>query len=82
MALSGHRTPEAARLYLKRTEMQRAIGARRRRAFEEMEERSADESQNRFPCRRVRLRGLALVGAGFELAAPCPQKCGMLSKIT
>ena len=49
MALSGHRTPEAARLYLKRTEMQRAIGARRRRAFEEMEERSADESQNRSP---------------------------------
>jgi hypothetical protein len=31
MALSGHKTPDAARLYLKRTEKQRAIGARRRR---------------------------------------------------
>jgi hypothetical protein len=33
MALSGHRTPEAARLYVKRTEMQRAQAARRRRAW-------------------------------------------------
>jgi hypothetical protein len=49
MALSGHKTPEAARLYLKRTEKQRAIGARRRRAFVELEERSADESQNGAP---------------------------------
>jgi integrase len=33
MALSGHRTPEAARLYVKRTEIQRASAARKRRAW-------------------------------------------------
>lgn len=33
MALSGHRTPDAARLYVKRTEAQRAAAARRRRAW-------------------------------------------------
>ena len=31
MALSGHRTPEAARIYQKRTETQRALAARKRR---------------------------------------------------
>jgi hypothetical protein len=31
MALSGHRTPEAARLYQKRTEKQRMLAARKRR---------------------------------------------------
>lgn len=35
MALSGHKRPEAARLYLKRTEVQRATGARKRRAWVE-----------------------------------------------
>ena len=40
MALSGHRTPEAARLYIKRT-----IAARRRRAWVE-EERKGDKIQN------------------------------------
>jgi hypothetical protein len=49
MAMTGHKTSEAARLYLKRTEKQRAVGARRRRAFVELEERSAHESQNRAP---------------------------------
>jgi len=49
MAMTGHKTPDAARLYLKCTEKQRAIGARRRRAFVELEERSADESQNEAP---------------------------------
>lgn len=33
MALSGHRTPDAARLYVKRTETQRLVAARRRRAY-------------------------------------------------
>jgi hypothetical protein len=33
MALSGHSTPDAARLYVKRTEAQRGAAARRRRAF-------------------------------------------------
>lgn len=35
MSLSGHRTPDAARLYVKRTETQRGIAARRRRAYVE-----------------------------------------------
>jgi hypothetical protein len=50
MALSGHRTPEAARLYVKRTETQRMIAARKRRAWVESgsnDERSEAESQNR-----------------------------------
>ena len=33
MSLSGHSTPEAFRLYVKHTETQRAIAARRRRAW-------------------------------------------------
>jgi integrase len=45
MALSGHRTPEASRLYVKRTEAQRLVAARKRRAWIERE-RSADKSQN------------------------------------
>jgi signal transduction histidine kinase len=32
MALSGHKTPQAARLYVKRTETQRVTAARKRRA--------------------------------------------------
>lgn len=49
MALSGHRTPEAARLYVKRTETQRITAARRRRAWIESNqnrEQSADKSRN------------------------------------
>jgi hypothetical protein len=49
MALSGHRTPEAARLYVKRTETQRMIAARKRRAWVESgsnAERSETKSQN------------------------------------
>ena len=33
MSLSQHRTPDAARLYVKRTESQRLLAARRRRAY-------------------------------------------------
>jgi integrase len=33
MALSGHKTPQAARLYVKRTDAQRSIAARQRRAW-------------------------------------------------
>jgi hypothetical protein len=33
MSLSMHKTPQAARLYIKRTERQRATGARRRRKW-------------------------------------------------
>jgi hypothetical protein len=49
MALSGHRTPDAARLYVKRTETQRVTAARRRRAWIESNqnsERTEVESQN------------------------------------
>jgi hypothetical protein len=45
MALSGHKTPDAARLYVKRTDTQRVTAARRRRAWLETD-RSADKSQN------------------------------------
>lgn len=45
MALSGHATPEAARLYVKRTDTQRLMAARRRRAWVEAE-RSDDKIQN------------------------------------
>lgn len=45
MALSGHRTPEASRLYVKRTETQRLAAARKRRAWVERE-RNAAEFQN------------------------------------
>lgn len=41
MSLSGHRTPEAARGYVKRTERQREIAARRRMALVEANETGA-----------------------------------------
>ena len=46
MALSTHKSPEAARLYIKRTERQRQAAARKRRAWVE-QERNVPESQNR-----------------------------------
>jgi IS5 family transposase len=57
MALSGHKTPEAARLYAKRTNAQRVTAARRRRAWVEME-RSGDKSQNAamWRCQNERCR--------------------------
>jgi hypothetical protein len=44
MSLSGHRTPEAKRRYIKRTEAQRLRAARRRRAW--VEEQKGAECQN------------------------------------
>lgn len=41
MALSGHRTPQAARLYVKRTEQQRQRAAAERRAWVERNERKS-----------------------------------------
>ena len=38
MALSGHKTPQAARLYVKRTEHQRVRAAAKRRSFVEANE--------------------------------------------
>lgn len=50
MALSGHRTPEAARLYVKRTETQRASAARKRRAYLALNaEQEVDESRKKAP---------------------------------
>jgi len=46
MALSGHRTPEAARLYIKRTETQRASAARKRRAWVDVTRSHADATEN------------------------------------
>jgi integrase len=45
MSLSGHATPQAARLYVKRTDKQRVAAARRRRSWVESE-RTRDKSQN------------------------------------
>ena len=45
MSLSGHKTPQASRLYVKRTETQRLAAARKRRAWVEAE-RNATKSQN------------------------------------
>ena len=53
MTLWGHRTPQAARLYIKRTERQREMAARKRRAWVDANEPGANvrmenqpESQN------------------------------------
>ena len=46
MSLSGHNTPEAARLYVHKTEKQRRAAARRRCAYIESEQKQV-KSQNR-----------------------------------
>ena len=52
MALSGHETPEASRLYVKRTETQRTAAARKRRAWVDLQsEQDMDASRNRPPAR-------------------------------
>jgi integrase len=56
MALSGHRTPQAARLYVKRTEQQRQRAAAKRRAWVERNETSA----------RVEMDGGSESGNGTE----------------
>lgn len=47
MALSGHKTPDAARLYIKRTELQRQRAARKRCAWREDSEQNESKIQNR-----------------------------------
>lgn len=54
MALSGHRTPEVARLYVKRTETQRASAARKRRAWVEVGKQCIETTVIAAPCRRER----------------------------
>ena len=46
MSLSGHRTPEAARGYIKKTDTQRLSAARKRRAWVQELEHPKNESQN------------------------------------
>src|SRR5262249_52193137 len=46
MSLSGHRSPEAARGYVKKTEAQRLAAARKRRAWVLALEQARNESQN------------------------------------
>ncbi len=66
MALSGHKTPQAARLYVKRTETQRVTAARRRRAWIESDrnrEAQSAESQNETACGEVRMRSAGSVNS-------------------
>ena len=52
MSLSDHATPQAARLYVKKTEQQRTAAARKRRAWVEAQaEQEADESRNKVAAR-------------------------------
>ena len=46
MSLSGHRTPDAARGYVKKTDVQRLAAARKRRAWVLEIEHARNESQN------------------------------------
>ncbi len=47
MSMSGHRTPDAARGYVKRTEAQRLAAARKRRVWVDKLEHAKNESQNK-----------------------------------
>jgi IS5 family transposase len=51
MSLSGHRTPDAARGYIKRTDVQRLAAARKRRAWIIEIEHAQNESQNEHQMR-------------------------------
>jgi hypothetical protein len=53
MSLSGHSTPEAFRLYVKHTETQRAIAARRRRAWVETGEDPLEGTKGAQESKRV-----------------------------
>lgn len=46
MSLSGHRSPEAARRYVKKTDAQRLSASRKRRAWVQDLEHARNESQN------------------------------------
>jgi hypothetical protein len=46
MSLSGHRTPDAARGYIKKTDIQRLSAAHKRRAWVLELEHARNESQN------------------------------------
>ena len=46
MSLSGHRTPDAARGYVKKTDVQRLAAASKRRAWVQKLEHAENESQN------------------------------------
>jgi hypothetical protein len=52
MAMSGHTTPNAKRRYVKRSEAQRLIAARKRRAWVAEQERMQPISRNAGPIRR------------------------------
>ena len=64
MSLSGHKTPAAARLYIKRTEKQRLMAARRRRAFLEALDAEHNETESRNGAAlRSRIDGCSVVAA-------------------
>lgn len=52
MSLSGHRTPDAARGYIKKTDTQRLAATRKRRAWVQELEHSQNESQNKHRIRK------------------------------
>ena len=54
MSLSGHRSPNALRRYIKKTESQRLATIRKRRAWVLQEEHARNESQNEDPAAEVR----------------------------
>ena len=49
MSLSGHRSPNALRRYIKKTESYRLAAIRKRRAWVLQEEHALNESQNEDP---------------------------------
>ena len=49
MSLLGHRSPNALRRYIKKTESQRLAAIRKRRAWVLQEEHARNESQNEDP---------------------------------
>ena len=55
MSLSGHRSPDALRRYVKKTEAQRLAATRKRRAWVLQEEHARNESQNERRKSRVRM---------------------------
>jgi integrase len=68
MALSGHRTPKAARLYIKRTDRQRSRAAAKRRAWVEeslkkagVEMKPGSESRNELA---QTIQAIEIIGAG------------------
>ena len=69
MSLSDHATPQAARLYVQKTEQQRTAGARKRRAWVEAQaEEEADESRNKVAARESENGATVSIGRGSRIS--------------